>query len=59
MDLVGLETNKVNAAWMAGGFTGPVVFSPERPPHYTVTSQSIAPGENILCSSGITVFGAP
>ena len=57
--LIGLRTNKAQATWSAAGFSGVVSFNPDWPPHYTITAQSVAPGDRIKCTSGITVTGTP
>jgi len=59
VDLVGLRTNKAQATWTDAGFSGTVTFSPEWPPHYEITSQSLAPGDRVRCTSGIEVHGTP
>ncbi|MEO8273129.1 MAG: TadE family protein [Chloroflexota bacterium] len=55
VSLLNLQTNKAAAAWLAGGFTGNVVFSPLVPPQYKIAWQSLTVGTTKLCSSGITV----
>jgi hypothetical protein len=57
--LIGLESNKVLAAWADAGFTGSVTFTPDWPPHYTIETQSLAAGTNALCTWSITVTGTP
>jgi hypothetical protein len=59
VNLVGLETNKVQSTWFNAGFTGAVTFTPDWPPHYTVTTQSLAVGASVPCTSGISVSGTP
>jgi hypothetical protein len=59
VDLSGLRTNKAQSTWTNAGFTGTVFFNPDWPPHYTITAQSIAPGDRVRCSSDITVTGEP
>jgi hypothetical protein len=58
-NLVGLESNKVTSTWTNAGFTGAVTFTPDWPPHYTITSQSRTIGSVVVCTSGIAVEGAP
>lgn len=55
VDLLNLQTNKASAAWLAGGFTGGVIFSPLVPPNYKILWQSLTVGTTVSCSSGITV----
>jgi hypothetical protein len=57
--LVGVATNKGTGIWSNAGFTSSINFSPDVPPHYTITSQSRSAGTSITCSSGITVYGTP
>jgi hypothetical protein len=56
-NFVGVETNHVRSEWTNAGFTGVVSFSPDWPPHYTVTSQSLAPGSVVRCTTDIAVQG--
>ena len=58
VNLVGLPTNKAKSTWANAGFTGTVTFSPDIPPHYTITSQNRTAGASIPCTSGISVQGA-
>jgi hypothetical protein len=59
VSLIGLPTNKAQSTWANAGFSGEVTFSPEWPPHYTITSQSLTPGTFVPCTRGITVQGTP
>ena len=60
INLVGFQSNKAQARWAnVGGFSGTVTFSPDTPPHYSITSQSLVVGAVVPCTSGITVFGTP
>jgi TadE-like protein len=60
VSLLDLQTNKAAAAWLAGGFSGGVVFSPLVPPNYRIAWQSLTVGTTTLCTAGITVrSGAP
>jgi hypothetical protein len=59
VNLVGLPTYKARSTWANAGFTGTVTFSPDIPPHYTITSQSRTVGTSIPCTSGISVQGTP
>jgi Flp pilus assembly protein TadG len=55
VSLLNLQTNKAAAAWLAGGFSGSVIFSPLVPPNYRIAWQSLTVGANISCTSGIQV----
>ncbi|HUQ44206.1 MAG TPA: hypothetical protein VM451_07365 [Candidatus Limnocylindria bacterium] len=59
MNLVGLDSNRAQSTWNGAGFTGIVSFSPAWPPKYVITSQSLAPGTRVKCTSGISVQGTP
>jgi len=59
ISLIGVESNKAQATWESAGFTGTVLFTPDWPPHYTITSQTRTPGDVIKCTSGIRVYGTP
>jgi hypothetical protein len=55
VSLLNLQSNKAAAEWLAGGFTGGVIFSPLVPPNYKILWQSETVGVTISCSSSITV----
>jgi hypothetical protein len=57
IDLVGSQSNQAQSKWTTAGFSGAVTFNPPRPAKYTIVSQSLAPGDSVPCTSGITVFG--
>jgi hypothetical protein len=57
--LIGLQSNQVKSAWTGAGFTGTVTFTPDWPPRYTITSQSLAAGASEPCTSSIAVSGTP
>ena len=59
INLVGVEANKAQTTWTNAGFTGLVTFTPDWPPHYTITSQSLTVGATVECTSGIAVQGTP
>jgi cell division septation protein DedD len=55
VSLLNLQTNKAATAWLAGGFSGAVIFSPLVPPNYRIAWQSLTVGATVACSSGIQV----
>lgn len=55
VSLLNLQTNRAASAWLAGGFTGSVIFSPLVPPNYRILWQSLTVGTDVACSSSITV----
>lgn len=55
VSLLNVQTNKAAAKWLAGGFTGSVIFSPLVPPNYKILWQSLTVGTEVSCSSSITV----
>jgi hypothetical protein len=53
-NLVGLDTSAVPAAWTGAGFFGDVTYVPNNQ-DFTVVWQSLDPGTDQACSSGIRV----
>lgn len=51
-----LTSNAIQTTWTGAGFTGPVIFSPSRPPEYRIQDQSLPKNTSQPCSSPITVY---
>ena len=55
ISLLGTQTNRAAAKWLAAGFTGQIVFSPLVPPNYRIGWQDLTVGTTKPCTSTIKV----
>jgi PKD repeat protein len=52
--------NNIQGQWNAAGFTTTVIFSPGRPPEYTINKQQLAKNSTQPCATAVqTVFDKP
>jgi hypothetical protein len=55
VNLVNVDTSDAQDLWDDAGFTGPVVFTPDLPPNYTIKWQNLPAGWHVPCSWGVSV----
>ena len=55
VNLVDESTSDAGDMWDDAGFTGPVIYTPDPPPNYTIKWQSLTAGSHVPCSWPIFV----
>lgn len=55
ISLIGVNTSNAQVTWATAGFAGTVMFSPGIPPQYKIGWQSLTPGDEVPCTSDVTV----